>query len=80
MKKDHVIGGIDCRKCKTSANDDSESCPSSCKCKSGQHAVDKTGNCNYWCSKSGYCGEKEAHKNGFDCRGCAGIERIRVRS
>ena len=50
-------------------------CPSSCKCKSGQHVVDKSGNCNYWCSKYGYCGETEAHKNGVDCRGCAGIEK-----
>ena len=56
-------------------------CPSSCKCKSGQvdnggHAVDKRGNCNYWCSKYGYCGETEDHKNdGVDCRGCAGIEK-----
>ena len=28
---------------------------SSCKCKSGQYIVDEYGNCNYWCSKSGYC-------------------------
>ena len=42
--------------------------------------MDKTGNCNFWCSKSGYCGEKEAHKKGVDCRGCSGIERIYVLS
>ena len=53
-------------------------CPSSCKCTSGQHAVDKNGNCNYWCSKYGYCGETDAHKNGVDCRGCAGKVRINV--
>ena len=56
-------------------------CPSSCKCTLGQHAVDKNGNCNYWCSQHGFCGEKDAHKeNGIDCRGCAGSERIIVRS
>ena len=43
--------------------------------------MDKNGNCNYWCSKYGYCGETDAHKeNGVDCRGCAGTERISVRS
>ena len=34
--------------------------------------MDKAGNCNYWCSKSGYCGEKNAHKKGVDCRDCKG--------
>ena len=49
-------------------------CPSSCKCKSGQQAVDKSGNCNYWCStRYGYCNDK--YGNGVDCRGCAGIEK-----
>ena len=43
--------------------------------------MDKNGNCNYWCSKYGYCGETDAHKeNGVDCRGCAGTESISVRS
>ena len=48
------------------------SCPASCKCKSAQYNVDKAGNCNYWCSKSGYCGNKDAHKKGVDCRDCKG--------
>jgi len=46
-------------------------CPSSCQCKSGHRSVDENGNCNFWCSKYGYCGEYEAHKeDGVDCRGC----------
>ena len=50
-------------------------CHPSCKCKSGKRAVDELGNCHYWCSQYGYCGETEAHKeNGVDCRYCAGIE------
>ena len=60
-------------------------CPSSCKCTSASgykfHKVDENGNCNYWCSEHGYCGEKDTHKeNGVDCRGCAGSERIIVQS
>ena len=54
-------------------------CPSSCQCKSGHRSVDETGNCNFWCSKYGYCGEYEAHKeDGVDCRGCTGIQILRV--
>ena len=50
-------------------------CPSSCKCTSASgykfHKVDENGNCNYWCSAHGYCGEMDAHKEyGVDCRGC----------
>ena len=41
-----------------------------CKCKSGQYIVDEYGNCNYWCSKSGYCGDTSTHKKGVDCRSC----------
>ena len=55
-----------------SNNSSSASCPASCKCKSAQYNVDKAGNCNYWCSKSGYCGDKRAHKKGVDCRDCIG--------
>ena len=54
-------------------------CPSSCKCASGLRKVDKNGNCNYWCSQYGACGDTNAHKqNGVDCRGCTGKERINV--
>ena len=57
------------------------SCPASCKCTPGQHEVDRNDNCNFWCSSLGYCGETENHKeNGIDCRGCAGMKRISLKS
>ena len=64
---DLIIGPID----STSA-----SCPTSCKCKSGKYDLDMNGNCNYWCSKSGYCGDTNTHKQGVDCRSCKGNTRL----
>ena len=51
-------------------------CPSRCtKCKTGNPnggglPIDSNGICRHFCSKSGYCGNGEAYKTGFDCSGC----------
>ena len=51
-------------------------CPSSCKCKSDQYKVDEAGNCGYWCSKDGYCGDSADHiRLGIDCSDCKGSIR-----